>query len=45
VGAAVLGLPLLAVTVLALAAGMAAAAAARRGVTGTLRLGDQAEGA
>ncbi|MBR7833457.1 hypothetical protein KDL01_09285 [Actinospica durhamensis] len=45
VGTAVLALPLIAVIALALGAGMAAAAAARRGVTGTLRLGDQAEGA
>jgi len=37
--------PLGAVTVLALAAGLAAAAAARRGTTRALRLGDLTEGA
>lgn len=40
-----LALPLGAVTVLALAAGLAAAAAARRGTTRALRLGDSTEGA
>jgi predicted lysophospholipase L1 biosynthesis ABC-type transport system permease subunit len=40
-----LALPLAAVTVLALASGLAATGAARRGVAGTLRLGDAAEGA
>ncbi len=43
--AGTLALPLGAVTVLALAAGLAAAAAARRGTTRALRLGDSTEGA
>jgi hypothetical protein len=43
--AGTLALPLGAVTVLALAAGLAAAAAARRSTTRALRLGDSTEGA
>jgi putative ABC transport system permease protein len=43
--AGTLALPLGAVTVLALAAGLAAASAARRGTTRALRLGDSTEGA
>ena len=41
----VLAVPSIAVFILALAAGLIAAAAARRGLAGTLRLGDTAEGA